>query len=58
MKKSELNPLARLICREGAISRAALSEKTRSAPSYITVLVRNLQKKQWLLEGSRLPTQP
>ncbi len=58
MKKSEFNSFARLICRGGTISRAALSEKVCSAPSYITLLVRNVQKNQSLLEGSRLPTQP
>lgn len=54
MRSSDLIQFLKLIYAEGSISRAALAEKTRLAPSYITVTIRQLQEKGWLLEGERV----
>ncbi len=55
-KKADLAGLTSLIYSEGQISRARLAEKTHLAPSYITLLVRRLQQKGWLLEGEHAPS--
>ncbi len=54
MRNADLFQFLKLIHAEGKISRAGLAEKTRLAPSYITVTIRELQEKGWLLEGERL----
>ncbi len=54
MRNTDLVQFLKLIYAEENISRAALAEKTRLAPSYITVTVRKLQEKGWLLEGDRV----
>lgn len=54
MRNTDLVQFLKLIHAERNISRAALAEKTRLAPSYITVTIRQLQEKGWLLEGERV----
>lgn len=54
MRNTDLVQFLKLIYAERDISRAALAEKTRLAPSYITVTIRQLQEKGWLLEGERV----
>ena len=55
-KKTDLAGFAELIYEENGISRAQLAEKTHLVPSYITLLVRRLQHRGWLLEGAHTPS--
>ena len=55
-KKTDLAGFAELIYEENGISRAQLAEKTHLVPSYITLLVRRLQRRGWLLEGAHTPS--
>jgi predicted NBD/HSP70 family sugar kinase len=56
MKEFDLARFAELIYSAGEISRAELAEKTNLVPSYISSIVRRLQDKGWILEGSHVPS--
>jgi predicted NBD/HSP70 family sugar kinase len=56
MRKAELSRILRLIHSEGEISRIDLVGKLNLAPGHLSSVIRRLIQKEWILEGSHVPS--